>query len=66
METNQQFNGSAEVAAESTTAQRGTVTRDAETTALTRMLKMLDELSEPARHRVLSYIFDRYDVEGDD
>lgn len=42
---------------------RGTVTRDAETTALVRIFKTLDELDDTARRRVVNYIADKY--EGD-
>ncbi len=40
---------------------RGTVTRDPELLALTRIFKMLDDLAEPCRDRVVRYIAEKYE-----
>ncbi len=40
--------------------ERGTVTKDAESTTLIRTVKALDELEAQARGRILTYLFSRY------
>jgi hypothetical protein len=42
------------------TTERGTITKDAESTTLIRTVKALDELDATARGRILTYLFSRY------
>lgn len=45
-------------------ADRGTITTDRETTAMVKVLRLLDGLTDSERSRVLSYVFAKFGAEN--